>query len=139
MAETIKIYTSNECWKHIFSDLGMVVVDARNIADVIFDDIKISVPISVAELKSVILSCSDNQDIIKNVFGQYILLPRLQQKIIVSLYKNPEISMPELKELLGVSPDIATHTVENAIYQLRKNYGHDFIQNTGGKYKLGRI
>jgi len=139
MAEVIKIYTADEYWKHIFTDLGMMVVDSSNIADVNFDDIDIHLPISVVELKNVIFKHFDAQDIITNVFGNYVVLPELQEKIIVCLYKNPDISINELKSNLGFLPDMTTHTVENAIYQLRKKYGHDFILNTKGKYKLGRI
>ena len=139
MTETIKIYTSDECWQHIFSDLGVAVVDAPNVADIVFDDINIKGPVSITELKSIIFSKLDNQDIIKSVLGRYIVLPKLQQKIIVSLYKNPDISINELKNNLGFLPDVTTHTVENAIYQLRKNYGRDFIKNAKGKYRLGRI
>jgi len=139
MAENIKIYALDKYWQHIFADLGTVVVDSPNVADVVFDDVDITVPLSVDELKSVIFNRFDNQDIIKDVFGQYIVLPTLQRKIVVSLYKNPNISINELKQLLGVSPDLTTHTVENAIYQLRKHYGHEFIKNSGGKYKIGRL
>ena len=61
-------------------------------------------------------------------------------KIMDDFYKHDASSIgTKLKELLGVLPDVTTHTVENAIYQLRKNYGHDFIQNTKGKYKIGRL
>lgn len=139
MDETVKIYTADECWKHIFTDLGMVVVDAPNVADVNFDDIETPNPISVDELKHIVFSHLDNQDIITDVFGRYVVLPNLQQKIIICLYKNPDISMNELKTNLGFLPDMTTHAVENAIYQLRKNYGHDFILNSKGKYKLGHI
>lgn len=139
MIENIKIYASDKCWRHIFNDLGALVVDSKNTADVVFDDIDINAPISVAELQSVIFNCVNNQDIITDIFGHYVILPKLQHKIIVALYKNPDISMPDLKNLLGVLPDVTTHTVENAIYQLRKNYGHDFIQNINGKYKIGHL
>ena len=47
--------------------------------------------------------------------------------------------MRELKENIGFLPDITTHTVENAVYQLRKKYGHDFILNENGKYKIGHL
>ena len=47
--------------------------------------------------------------------------------------------MRELKLAVGLSPDITTHSVENAIYQLRKTFGHDFILNENGGYKIGRI
>ncbi len=139
MASNIKIYATDEYWRHIFTDLGAVVVDSKNIADVVFDNMDVKLPISVSQLKSVIFASLDNRDIIKNVFGQYVVLPALQHKIIVLLYKNPDISINELKELLGVLPNVTTHTVENAIYQLRKKYGHDFIINTKGKYNIGHL
>lgn len=139
MAENIKIYASDKHWQHILTDLGAVIVDSPNVADVIFDDVDISAPISIAGLKSIVFQHLDNQDIIREVFGKYIVLPKLQHKIIVALYKNPDITINELKDLLGVLPDIATHTVENAIYQLRKNHGHDLIQNSKGKYRIGHI
>lgn len=139
MTMNIKIYATDEYWQHIFADLGAVVVDNPKTADVVFDDVDVHAPISVNSLKGVVFNHLDNQDIIKDVFGKYVVLPALQHKIIVALYKNPDIQINELKELLGVLPGVTTHTVENAIYQLRKNYGHDFIQNTKGKYKIGRL
>lgn len=139
MASNIKIYATDEYWRHIFTDLGAVVVDSKNIADVVFDNMDVNLPIFVSHLKSVIFASLDNRDIIKNVFGQYVVLPALQHKIIVLLYKNPDISINELKKLLGVLPNVTTHTVENAIYQLRKKYGHDFIINTKGKYNIGHL
>lgn len=139
MAENIKIYATDEYWQHILADLGMTVVDAPNVADVVFDDLDITEPVSIQHLKSVIFDSLDNRDIIKSVFGQYVVLPALQRKTVVLLYKNPDVTINELKKLLGVLPNVTTHTVENAIYQLRKNYGHDFIINIKGKYKIGRI
>ena len=139
MLENIKIYSSDRYWQHIFADLGATVVDNQNEADVFFDDIDTGAPVSIAELKKIIFDCLDHQDIITDIFGQYIILPGLQRKILVVLYKYPNISMRELKERLGFLPDITTHTVENAVYQLRKKYGHDFIQNENGKYRIGRL
>lgn len=139
MLGDIKIYTSDKYWNQIFTDLGAVVVDSPNLADVNFDDIKPKSPISVINLKNLLFDQMDNTDIIRDVFGKYIVLPILQHKIVVLLYKNPNISMRDLKNALGLLPDVATHTVENAIYQLRKVYGHDFIQTTDGKYKIGRV
>ena len=139
MADNIKIYATDEYWRHIFTDLGATVVDVKNIADVVFDNLNMSLPISISHLKSIVFKSLDNQEIIKNIFGEYIILPVLQHKIIITLYNNPNISINELKNLIGVLPNITTHTVENAIYQLRKKYGHDFIINTKGKYKIGHI
>lgn len=139
MLENIKVYASDTVWNHILTDLGVNVVDSKNIADVVFDDIKIKAPISVTELQSLILLQFENKDIIRAVFGRDVVLPKLQHKIIVILYKNPNITMHELKDLIGVLPNVATHAVENAVYQLRKIYGCDIIQNINGKYKIGRI
>jgi len=139
MFKDIKIYASDKYWQHIFANLGATIVDSKNTADVVFDDVNINAPISISDLQSIIYGRLDNQDIITNIFGHYIVLPKLQHKIIVVLYKNPNISMSHLKDLLGVLPDVTTHAVENAVYQLRKNYGHDFIQNINGKYKIGHV
>ena len=108
-------------------------------ADVVFDDINIDLPISVDDLQRVILDSLNNTDIITDIFGRYVVLPKLQHKIIIMLVKNPGITMPELKNLVGVLPGVTTHSVENAVYQLRKKYGHDFIINTDGKYTIGRV
>jgi len=139
MFENIKIYTADKYWRQILTDLGAVIVDSQNGADLNFDDIDISGPISVIDLKNLIFDYMDDTEIICNIFGKNQVLPSLQHKIIVLLYKNPNMTMHDLKEALGVMPNMATHTVENAIYQLRKTYGHDFIQNIGGTYKIGRL
>ena len=139
MLNNAKIYTSDKYWNQIFSDLGAVVVDTPNVADVVFDDVNITTPVSVMDLQNIICDYINNTDIICNVFGKYVVLPALQHKIVVLLYKNPNMTMSELKNALGVLPDVATHAVENAIYQLRKVYGHDIIQNNDGKYKIGGV
>ena len=137
--ENIRIYTSDKYWHQIFSDLGLIVVDSPNLADVVFDDIDVETPISIMNLQTLILNHVDNADIIHKIFGKDVVLSNLQRKLIVFLYKNPDITMRELKIALGVSPDITTHSVETAIYQLRKKYGHNFIINTNGKYKIGQL
>ena len=139
MLENIKIYTSDKYWHSILTDLGVNLVDAPDIADVVFDDIKIDAPVSVDDLQRIILTQFNNNDIIVSVFGHDIVLPELQRKIVVALYKNPNIKISELKLAVGLSPDITTHSVENAIYQLRKTFGHDFILNENGGYKIGCV
>ena len=139
MLESVKIYTSDKFWSQILTDLGAVLVDNIDVADVNLDNVNLNAPVSVAELKNIIFNCCEHTDIIIKVFGEYVVLPRLQHKIIVSLYKNPNINISDLKTALGVSPDLTTHAVETAIYQLRKNYGRDFIQNENGKYSIGHI
>ena len=139
MLESVKIYTSDKFWPQILTDLGAVLVDNPNLADVNFDNVDLDSPVSVVELKNIILNCCEHTDIIVKVFGEYVVLPRLQHKIVVLLYKNPNINMADLKTALGVSPDLTTHAVETAIYQLRKKYGHNSILNQDGKYSIGRI
>ena len=139
MLNNIKIYASDKYWKKILTDLGANLVESPDCADVMFDDIKINTPISVYDLQSLILNQFNNDDIIVDVFGRDTVLPELQRKIVVTLYKNPNIQIRELKLLVGVMPDVTTHSVENAIYQLRKTFGHDFIINENGGYRIGRI
>ena len=139
MLENIKVYASDECWKHILADLGATIVDRPNMADVVFDDINIVTPVSVQELCGLVFSNKNNTDVIRNVFNRDIVLPELQHKIVVLLYKNPDMTLCDLKNALGILPDVSSHAVETAIYQLRKKYGHDFILNSNGKYKIGRI
>ena len=139
MLNNIKIYSVDKCWNHILADLEANLVDAPDAADVLFDDIKIKTPISVDDLQNLILAQFNNNDIIVSIFGRDIILPELQRKIIIALYKSPGIQMRELKPAVGLLPGVSTHSVENAIYQLRKKYGHSFILNEKGGYKIGRI
>lgn len=139
MMENTRIYTVDKYWRQIFTDLGMIVVDSPNVADVVFDDIDVKKPISIMNLQNIILNQLDNADIVREVFGSDVALSNLQHKLIVMLYKKPDITMRELKTALGLSPDITTHSVETAIYQLRKKYGHNVILNTNGKYKIGQL
>ena len=139
MFQGIKIYTSDKYWNQILTDLGAEIVDSENTADVIFDDVDIKTPISIPDLQNIIFNRCNNTDIIHKVFGKDVTLSALQHRIVVLLYKRPNISLRELKGALGLAPDVATHAVETAIYQLRKIYGHDFIQNVDGGYRLGRL
>lgn len=139
MIENIRIYTADKYWNQIFTDLGAAVVDSPSIADVVFDDIDIDMPVSIIDLQNIILNCVNNTDIIHDIFGTDVTLSNLQRKLIVMLYKNPDITMRDLKTVLGVMPNITTHAVETAVYQLRKKYGHNFILNNHGKYRIGQL
>lgn len=139
MLKNIKIYTSDKYWNQIFADLGADIAETPNVADIVFDDVDIKTPISAIDLKNVIFDSVNSVDIIKRIFGHNVVLPMLQYKIVVLLYKNPNITMSDLKSALGISPDMTSHVVENAIYQLRKVYGRDIIQNVDGKYKIGCV
>lgn len=139
MLDNIKIYTSDVYWKQIFSDLGATMVDSANVADIVFDDLKIEIPVSVIELQNILLDKVDNSDVIQHVFGDNVKLSNLQRRLMVLLYKNPDMNIHDLKSALGMSPDMTTHAVETAIYQIRKIYGHNIIENVNGKYKIGHV
>lgn len=139
MLNGIKIYSSDVVWRQIFSDFGAVVTNVTDVTDVNFDDIEPNVPISTLELKSLILSAMDNSEIIMAVFGGKVELSRVANQIVTYLYKSGGMSAEELKVALGYAHDAATHTVDTAIYSLRKMFGHDFIQNDNGVYRLGKL
>ena len=139
MLDNIKIYTTDKYWMRILTDLGAVISDTPDNADVVFDDIDLAAPISLVDLQQIIFDKIGNRDIIQRIFGRDVFLPDLQHKTVVCLYKNPGITMRQLKRRLGILPDVSTHAVENAVYQLRKIYGRDFILNVNGKYKIGHI
>ena len=140
MLHGIKIYSGNPVWRHILSELGATVIDVPNVLDVNFDNIEPDHPISISELKSLIVNCNDNTEVLHSVFGHNIpQLSDVQKNIIVALRHSEGMSGNELKSALGFEPNIDTHTIDTAIYNLRKLYGHDFIQYDNGVYKLGTV
>ena len=140
MLNGIKIYSCNPTWRHILSEFGATVADAPDILCVDFDKIAPKRPISASELKALILSATDQTDILKSIFGNNIpQLSSIQENIIVSLWRSGGMTGAELKSALGYMPDIATHTIDTAIYNLRKTYGHEFIKYTNGLYQIGTI
>lgn len=139
MLTGFRIYSSDCTWRRILSDLGAFVLDAPTPTDLNLDDIDISTPVSPLELKTLLLNASDYGGILKKILPSPISLPRLQAQIVVLLYRSGGMSVPQLKTALGYAPDVATHTVDNAIYQLRRTFGHDFILNSNGVYRLGKL
>lgn len=139
MLAGIRIYTSDGVWQQIFSDLNATVLDTPFAADLNFDDVSVNGVLSPLRLKTLILSNIDSSDIIRKIFGSDVLLPRIQSQIVVALYKSKGLTSVQLKRALGYPNDVATHSIDTAIYQLRKNYGHSFIENDKGVYKLGGI
>lgn len=139
MLTGIRIYSSDVVWRHILADLNAVVLDAPDTAEVNLDDISLEIPISALDLKAVILSALDNTKILQDIFGKAVYLPQLQAQIVVWLYKTGGLSLNALKKVLGYMPNMTTHAVDTAIYQLRKNYGKDFIQNKNGVYIIGKL
>ncbi len=139
MLTGIRIYSSDVVWRNILADLNAVVLDAPDTAEVNLDDISLDIPVSALDLKAVILSALDNTKILQDIFGKAVYLPQLQAQIVVWLYKTGGLSLNALKKVLGYMPNMTTHAVDTAIYQLRKNYGKDFIQNKNGVYIIGKL
>jgi len=139
MLNGISIYATNKVWRKILIDLGATLVDDSKLADLNFDSLEVPDNLTPIELQSIILNTIDNnqREIIKKIFKKSEVLPSLQKSIVVLLYKTGGISASDLKSVMGYSPDMATHTIDTAIYQLRKTYGKDFIKNENGKYFIG--
>lgn len=139
MLTGIRIYTSDTIWRQILGDLGAIVLDAPNSMDIDFDSLEITTPIGPLELKSRLLTANDTGKTLRLIFGKDVSLPRLQAQILVALRKTGGMTAGELKHALGYAPDVATHTIDNAIYQLRRTYGRGFILNTNGVYSIGKL
>lgn len=136
MLDGIVIYTADNVWREILRDLGASLAESVNTADVDFDSLGLAAGIGSAELKSAVLNAADiaRKNVVQNVFGKNVSLPELQMRIVSILYNTGGISTVDLKTALGFAPDVATHSADTAIYNLRKTFGRDFIKLENGKY-----
>ena len=139
MLSGVRIYTSDNIWRQILMDLGATVSNDANLTDLNFDELNIRQPVTPIELKAAILAAAEAGHILAEIFGKPVMLPRLQSEMVVLLHKTGGMTASELKVALGYAPDATTHVVDTAVYQLRRAYGHDFIINTNGVYKIGRL
>jgi len=139
MLSGIRIFSDDEYWIQILSELGATVVPSPNMADVNMADLEIDFPVPPMELKSSIISAMDNTKILAAVFGKPVHLSDIQTDIVVRLYKTGGMTANDLKIAMGYAVDADTHTVETAIYGLRKLFGHDFIKNSNGVFCLGGL
>ncbi|MDW3024570.1 MAG: hypothetical protein R8N50_02685 [Alphaproteobacteria bacterium] len=139
MLNGVRIYTSDTIWRQILTDFGATVLDAPNSMDINFDNLRIVPPLNSMELKTIILNAGDEATILRSVFGKDVFLPHQQSLIVIALYKSGGMTTHELKKALGYAPDVATHTIDTAIYQLRRTYGREFIINTNGVYRIGKL
>jgi hypothetical protein len=139
MLTGMRIYSSDIIWRQILSDLGAVVVGTVGPTDINFDSLQINHVLSIMELKSILLQASDNGDVLYRVFKRRVNLSWLQTQIVVLLHRSGGMTASQLKSALGYAPDVTTHAVDTAIYQLRRTYGHDFILNQDGMYSIGRL
>ena len=139
MLSKIRVFSSDAIWRQILSDLNATVLDAPNATDLNLDDMGVMGPVSPLELKALFLDASDNSRILHKIFGAHTALPYIQGRVVVALYKSGGMTASQLKIAMGYASDTSTHTVDTAIYQLRRKFGRDFILNNNGIYKLGRI
>ena len=139
MLSGFKIFSSDPVWQQIVTELGATVTADSVLCDVKLDTLNLRLPISPAGLKAAIIAATDNTAIIDSVFGEHVSLSPIQTRIVMLLYKSGGMSAGDLKVALGYATDATTHSVETAIYGLRKLYGHNFIKNTNGIFTLGRI
>ena len=139
MLSGFKIFSSDPVWQQIVTELGGMVTTDSVLCDVNLDTLNLKTPVSPSLLKSSIIAATDNTAIIDSVFGEHVSLSHIQSQIVTLLYKTGGMSADDLKVALGYAPDATTHSVETTIYELRKLYGRDFIKNTNGIFKLGRI
>lgn len=139
MLNGVRIFTNDKIWRQILADFGATVTDAPTVTDVNFDDLAITDIITPLQLKAAILSATDYGRILNGIFGTHVSLPQLQAGIIVLLHKSGGMRYAELRSALGFMPNITSHAVDTAIYQLRQKFGREFIINTDGVYKLGKL
>ncbi|MBQ6736506.1 MAG: helix-turn-helix domain-containing protein [Alphaproteobacteria bacterium] len=139
MLTGIRIFTSDPYWRAIVTDLNAVLVDDANLADVDLDSLELHVPASPLELKSAIISALDDSKVLLAVFGRPVSLSPIQRRIVVRLKKTGGMTADELKLALGYARDTTTHTVDTAIYGLRKLFGRNFIVNENGIFKIGGV
>lgn len=139
MLSGIRIFSSDGIWRQILTDLNATVLDAPNTTDLNLDDMDLPGVVSPMELKALLLNASDNSHVLQEFFGTSVSLPYIQGRLVVALYKSGGMTSPELKVAMGYASDTSTHTVDTAIYQLRRRFGRDFIINNNGVYKLGRV
>lgn len=139
MLQDIRIFTTDEVWRQILTAMSATIVNDVHLADVNLDAIGIEPQISALELKALILNTLElnQQAIIEHIFGRPVHLSALQMQIVVLLYQTGGMSAHDLRSVLA--PNIATHTIDTAIYQLRKVYGRDFVKNENGKYFIGKL
>ena len=139
MLSGIRVFSSDIVWRQILADLNAVVLDAPHATDINLDNLELGLPASVLDLKTLLVQAGENNHVLEQIFGHKVSLSRLQTQIVIVLYQTGGACTNELKKALGYAPDTSTHAVDTAIYQLRKTFGHEFIINNNGVYKLGRI
>lgn len=138
MLDGIKIFSSDSLWQQILRDLGATITDESS-SDIDFDLLNLPQPTSPIAIKAAVMDAMDNTDMLMKIFGRPVSLSRMQSQIVMLLYKSGGMSSAQLRTEMGYAPDTSTHAIDTAIYQLRRNFGRDFIRNNDGIYQIGRI
>ena len=139
MLSGFRIYSSDIVWRQILADLNATVLYAPIVTELNLDTLVFSQPISCMELKELLISAQDKHAILNQVFGRHVSLSNIQAQLVSVLFQSGGMRLADLKDALGYAPNTSTHAIDMAIYQLRKTFGHDFIVNNKGVYRLGRI
>ena len=140
MLNGIKIFSSDNVWRQILSEFGAEVLYAPDVVGVDFDALEIPQPATAMEIKTAIQNAIDgNIHELHKILGRTVQLPVTQAQIVLLLKKTGGMPASDLRTAMGYSPNATTHTVDTAIYQLRKRFGRNFIINDGGVYKLGGL
>ncbi|MDR0803770.1 MAG: hypothetical protein LBO08_01635 [Rickettsiales bacterium] len=120
----MRIWTEDLVWKKILMELGFAVADARADADVNFDEIG-GGPKTLTELRSGIIKIRDAAR--TAVLGD-ARLSGLQEKLAMRI-----AVMPSSREELAAFAKTDLHSVDNAIYELRKKLS---VELTNGQYRM---
>ncbi|MBD5389221.1 hypothetical protein HDR63_03120 [bacterium] len=139
MLNGISVFTRDAVWRRILTELGATVTDEVRAADVDLDALGLGPGVTPVALKAALMAAQGSGRVLADLFGHAVVLPGLQARVVVALVKSGGMRGAELKAALGYSPDAATHAIDTAIYQLRRTYGRDFIQNDGGVYRIGKL
>lgn len=140
MLDGIRIYSSDALWRQILSEFGATVSDVPDATYLDFDALGVPMPATPIMIKTAIQNAVDgNIKLMREILGRDVHLPYIQAQIVILLYKSGGMSAADLRTALGYAPNATTHAVDTAIYQLRKLFGREFIINSNGVYKIGRI
>lgn len=143
MFKNIIIFTKDVYWENILTSLNATIIkDDYKKADINFDLLDIKKPILIQNLKSIILNqiSLNNDKILKELnIDKNIKLSNLQKKIIIIIFKNKDIHITEIKEILGIAETAKTNSIENAIRQIKKKFKIDIIKNKNGEYFINGI
>ena len=139
MLDNIRIFTNDPIWRRIVAGLGGVVCDDAASADVDLDALGLNTVMRPVELKAAILNAMDNRPILRRIFGRDVALSAVQARIVTLLHQSGGMRANQLRVAMGYAPDATTHTIDTAIYQMRRAFGRDFIKNDDGVYRLGQL